>query len=61
MNQVFLRESRIRSSDFNEDEILKKIRVLNIHKPHGHNDISITMIKICDKSLLKLLILYFIS
>ena len=61
MNQVFLRESRMCSSDFNEDEILKKIRALNIHKAHGHNDISITMIKICDKSLLKLLILHFIS
>ena len=40
-------------------EILKIIRALNIHKAHGHDDISIRMIKICDKSLLKPLILLF--
>ena len=59
MNQVFLRESRTCSFYFNENEILKIIRDLNIHKAHGHNDIYIRMIKICDKSLLKLLILLF--
>ena len=47
------------SLDFNEDEILKIIRALNIHKAHGHDDISIRMIKICDKSLLKPLIILF--
>ena len=45
--------------DFNEEEILKIIRALNIHKAHGHDDISIRMIKMCDKSLLKPLILLF--
>ena len=40
----------------------KSIRALNIHKAHGHDDISIRMIKICDKSLLKpslLLLIFF--
>ena len=40
-------------------KVFKIIRALNIHKPHGHDDISITMIKICDKSFLKPLILLF--
>ena len=59
INQTFLTQSRLTSLDFNEEEILKIIRALNIHKAHGHDDISIRMIKICDKSLLKPLILLF--
>ena len=58
-NLMFLTQSRLDSLDLNEDEILKIIRALNIHKAHGHDDISIRMIKICDKSLLKPLILLF--
>ena len=59
VNQMFLTQSRLNYIDFNEDEILKIIRALNIHKAHGHDDISIRMIKICDKSLLEPLILLF--
>ena len=58
-NQMFLTQSRLNSINFNEDETLKIIRALNIHKVHGHDDISIRMIKICDKSILKPLILLF--
>ena len=59
INQTLLTKSRPTSLDFNEEEILKIIRALNIHKAHGHDDISIRMIKIFDKSLLKPLILLF--
>ena len=59
VNQMFLTQSRLNFINFNEDEILKVIRALNIHKAHGHDDISIRMIKICDKSLLKPLIILF--
>ena len=55
-NQIFLTQSRLVSLDFNEGELLQIIRALNIKKAHGHDDISIRMIKICDKSLLKPLI-----
>ena len=51
--------SRLNSLDFNEDEIIKIIRALNVNKAHICDDISIRMIKICDKSLLKPLILLF--
>ena len=44
-NQIFLTQSQLSSLDFNEDKILKIIRALNIHKAHGHHDISIRMIK----------------
>ena len=59
VNQIFLTQSRLSSLDFNEDEILKIIRALNIYKAHGYDDISIRMIKICDKSLTKPLIILF--
>ena len=58
-NQILLTQSRLSSLGFNEDKILKIIRALNIHKAHGNDALSITMIKICDKSLLKRLIISF--
>ena len=59
INPKFFTQSRLVSLDFNEDESLKIIRALNIHKAHGHDNISMRMIKICDKSILKLLIILF--
>ena len=58
-NQIFLTQARLEFLEFNEGEILKIIRALNINKAHGHDDISIRMIKICDKSLLKSLTILF--
>ena len=49
---------RLGSLALNEDETLNIIRALNIHKAHGH-DISIRMIKVCDKSILRPLDLIF--
>ena len=57
-NQMFLTQSRLNSINFNEDEILKIIRALNMNKVHSHDNISIRMIKICDISLLKTLFFY---
>ena len=45
--------------DFNENGTLKIIRLLNIHKAHRYDDISIRMIQISDKTLLKSLIILF--
>ena len=58
-NQIFLTQSKLGSLDFNEGELLQIIRALNINKAHGHDDISIRMIKVCDRLLLKPLILLF--
>ena len=58
-NQIYLTQSKLVSLNFSEDEVLKIIRSLNIHKAHGYDDISIRMIKICDKLLLKPLIILF--
>ena len=59
VNEIFLTQSRLNSLDFNKDEILKIIRALNIYKANGYDDISIRIIKICDKSLIKPLIILF--
>ena len=56
-NQMFLTQARLKSLDFKKVEILKIIRALNM--AHGYYVISIRMIKICDKSLVKPLILLF--
>ena len=58
-NQLFMTQARLRSLDLNEDEILKIIRALNINKAHGCDGISVRMIKICDESLRKPLLILF--
>ena len=59
INQMFLTQSKLGTLDLNLNEILKIIRALKIHKAHGHDDISIIMIQICDRTLLKPLIIIF--
>ena len=58
-NQLLVTQARLGSLDFDEGEILRIIRALNINKAHSHDDISIRMIKICDESLLKPLFILF--
>ena len=58
-NHMFLTQARLGTLDFNEGGILKIIRALNVNKAHDHDDISIRMIRICDKSLTKPLIILF--
>ena len=41
--------------NFTDDDVFKIMRSLNINKAHCHYDISIRMIKICDKAMLALL------
>ena len=52
-------QARLRSLDYNEGKILGIIRALNINKSHGHNGISIRMIKIGDESILKTFLILF--
>ena len=46
---------------FTEDDILSVIRKLDPNKAHGHDQISIRMIQICDKAICKPLHLIFSS
>ena len=42
---MFLTQSRLSTLNFNENEVLKVIKALNIHKAYGHDEISIRMIQ----------------
>ena len=44
--------NRLASIVFNDESILKIIRALDVNKAHSHDDISIRMIKLCDKSII---------
>ena len=48
-------ERSLSAINFNNDDMLKIIRPLSINNSNGHDNISIKMIKICDKAKVKLL------
>ena len=48
-------EARLTSINFSDNDILKIIRSLDINKAHGHDDISVRMVKICNDFIKKLL------
>ena len=56
---LYLTNEKISTVEFDNDDIIKIIRALDINKAHGHDDISIRMIKICDEVLVKPLSLIF--
>ena len=45
--------ARLTSIKFGNNDILKIITSLNINKAHGHDDILVRMIKMCDESLVQ--------
>ena len=47
------------SVPFSHDLVINVIRNLNVNKAHGHKDISIRMIKMCDESLVRPLSIIF--
>ena len=55
----FITNERLSTVVFDDHDIIKIIRALNINKSHGHDDISIRMIKICDSALVKPLSIIF--
>ena len=49
--------NRLTSITFNDEIILKIIRVLDVNKAHDHDDISVRMIKkLCNKSIIPVII-----
>ena len=55
----FLTDKRLSTIKFVDTDILKIIRNLNPNKAHGHDKISIQMLKICDNSICRPLELIF--
>ena len=52
-NQVYLMNSIFNSVPFSDNLVINIIRNLNVDKVHGHDDISIKIIKMCDESLVR--------
>ena len=49
----YLTDNRLSSVSFSQDNIAKIIQNLNPNKAHGHDNISIRMLKICGSSIYK--------
>ena len=49
----FKAHSRLNSIFFEKEDLLKTVRNLNVNKAHGHEDISIRMLKICDSEVVE--------
>ena len=45
-------EARFSKITFTDVQIFKTLKALDINKAHGHDEISIKMLKSCDKSII---------
>ena len=45
-------EARFSKITFTDDQTLRLLRALDINKAHGHDEISVRMLKLCDKSII---------
>ena len=50
---TFKTQSRLSSINFGKEDIIKIIRNLNVRKVHGHDNVSVGMLKICDSVLVE--------
>ena len=51
LDKLYLTASSLESVTISGSDILKIIRSLDINKAHGHDEISIRMLKICDDAI----------
>ena len=58
-NQTYVTSTKLSSAKFEDTEIINIIRSLNVSKAHGHDDISIRMLQICDSAIVKPLSIIF--
>ena len=52
-NQIFYTQTRLRAFDVDCGKISKLIHGLNLRKAHGHDGISIRMVKLCKLTITK--------
>ena len=58
-NQTYITETKLSSFDIQDKDIYKTIKTLDVNKTHGHNEMSIRMLKLCDESIVKPLSIIF--
>ena len=51
--QSFITDNKLSSLQFEDNDVIKIKRALNICKPHGQDDIFIRMLKSCDVAAVK--------
>ena len=56
---AYMKEERIQSITFSESDVIKITRALDVNKAHGHDNISVKMIKLCTNSVAHPLTLIF--
>ena len=58
--QILCRTNKpLNTINFTEDDVLSVIRKLDPGKVHGHDQINISMVQICDKAICKTITFYF--
>ena len=60
-DKLYLTASSLESITISGSEILKTIRSLDINKAHGHDDISVRMMKIYDDVIVEPLKMLFVN
>ena len=50
-NQIYITETKLSHFDIEDGDIYKIIKTFDINKAHGHHEVSIKMLKLCDKSI----------
>ena len=55
----YLTNNRLGSITFSQDDIAKIVQILDSNKAHGHDNISIHMLKICGPAIFKPLAIIF--
>ena len=58
-SSVFLTNGRLSTTLFDDKDLVKIVRCLDVNKSDGHDNFSIRVMKICEKSLIKLLTIIF--
>ena len=58
-NQTYIKETKLSSFNIEDEDMYKTIRALDINKTHGHYEVSIRMLKLFDKSIIKTLSIIF--
>ena len=60
-DKSYLTASSLESIAISRSDILKTIRSLDIDKAHGHDDMSVRMMKICDDAIVEPLRMVFVN
>ena len=58
-DQTYITETKFSSFDIEDENIYKIIKTLDINRAHGHDEVSIRMLELCDKSIAKPLCIIF--